>query len=420
MFCTKCGYQLSRDMKFCKKCGTEVDAISSEPSGNISIEPEKVYEDMRGNEYRIPKRPKKWVYILITVFTIVCIVCIVGILNNQNNKPGLENKTSQVIKIGDEASIGKTSLKVTKAYYTSTISDSSFSKDAEGVYLVVEYTVKNIGNEDLTLVEHDTKIVDANDRVYNAAQCPLDQDKRFQGERVFILSTINPGGTYNGLVAFDVPDKKGKYDFEYTAEADVKAIRITLSDIEDLDNATDNSAKATDGSSDFNGPDYQTGDSNEVAYSFIYYIGASIDDIYKDFKDVSWENVNSDITGYNAIAGKIHSFGNDADCIISYKNGLVEGVLIIFSDDSSMLYKGQFYQTVRDGLIAQFGSPQYTTVSDGISSAEILAEYGAGTVLLDDWDNQSFLIEHSMENKGGKYIHGISFMANDLMDTLGF
>ncbi|MFG3410294.1 DUF4352 domain-containing protein [Streptomyces sp. NPDC048142] len=104
--------------------------------------------------------------------------------------------------IGDPVRDGKFEFTVTRLQPgLPRIGSTDFGSEAQGQFILVHMTVKNIGSESQTFNGSDQKLFDAKDREYSAdsgAAIYLDESESF-------LNSINPGNSVAGIVVFDVP-----------------------------------------------------------------------------------------------------------------------------------------------------------------------------------------------------------------------
>jgi hypothetical protein len=105
--------------------------------------------------------------------------------------------------IGDVVKDGKFSFKATKVETgVARVGGEYLGSDAQGQYILVHVTVKNIGDEAQLFSGSSQKLIDSRNRKYDtdtgAAALGLKNSNAF-------LNNINPGNTVNGILLFDVP-----------------------------------------------------------------------------------------------------------------------------------------------------------------------------------------------------------------------
>jgi Domain of unknown function (DUF4352) len=105
--------------------------------------------------------------------------------------------------IGDVVKDGKFSFKATKVETgVARVGGEYLGSDAQGQYILVHVTVKNIGDEAQLFSGSSQKLIDSGNRKYDtdsgAAALGLKNSNAF-------LNNINPGNTVKGILLFDVP-----------------------------------------------------------------------------------------------------------------------------------------------------------------------------------------------------------------------
>ena len=105
--------------------------------------------------------------------------------------------------LGDTVRDGKFSFKVTKVEKgVARVGGEYLGSDAQGQYVLVYVTVKNIGDEAQLFSDSSQKLIDTRGRQYDpdsgAAALGLKNSNAF-------LNRINPGNAVNGILLFDVP-----------------------------------------------------------------------------------------------------------------------------------------------------------------------------------------------------------------------
>jgi hypothetical protein len=121
---------------------------------------------------------------------------------SKEETPQKEAEKPKVAGIGDVVKDGKFSFKITKVEKgLSKVGQGYTASKAQGQYVLVHVTVKNIGDEAQMFSDSEQKLIDTKDREYDAdsgAAIWLEDSNGF-------LKNINPGNTVKGFVLFDVP-----------------------------------------------------------------------------------------------------------------------------------------------------------------------------------------------------------------------
>jgi hypothetical protein len=120
-------------------------------------------------------------------------------------KPGKSRAPRQahVPGLGDLVKDGKFAFKVTKVEKgLSQVGEGFTVHKAQGQYVLVHLTVKNIGDEAQTFSDYAQKLIDTKGRTFDAdtgAAVWLQDSNAF-------LEKINPGNSVKGFLLFDVPE----------------------------------------------------------------------------------------------------------------------------------------------------------------------------------------------------------------------
>lgn len=118
---------------------------------------------------------------------------------NQSSKP----KKPQAPALGDVVKDGKFAFKVSKVEKgLSQVGEGFTVSKAQGQYVLIHLTVKNIGDKAQMFSDSAQKLIDAKGRTFDAdsgaAVLGLRDSNAF-------LNNINPGNAVNGILLFDVP-----------------------------------------------------------------------------------------------------------------------------------------------------------------------------------------------------------------------
>ncbi len=105
--------------------------------------------------------------------------------------------------VGDIVKDGKFAFKVTKVEKgLAQVGEGMLASKAQGQYILIHLTVKNIGDEAQMFSDSEQKLIDAKGRQFDAdsgaAALGLKDSNAF-------LKNINPGNSVRGIVLFDVP-----------------------------------------------------------------------------------------------------------------------------------------------------------------------------------------------------------------------
>jgi hypothetical protein len=114
---------------------------------------------------------------------------------------GTEKAKPKTPGIGDTVKDGKFSFKVTKLENRTQVGSDFLNKKAQGKFLLVHVTVKNIGDEAQSFFGNNQKLLDSKGRKYEAdAEAAI-----YLADSKSLYEEINPGNSVKGRVLFDVP-----------------------------------------------------------------------------------------------------------------------------------------------------------------------------------------------------------------------
>jgi hypothetical protein len=143
-------------------------------------------------------------------------------------KPSAAKKaTTATPKIGTPVRDGKFEFTVTGMKSASSIGNQYLKEEAQGKFLLVSVTVKNIGDRAQLFDASSQTLFDTKGREYSAdggaALYLGDAGKSF-------LEQINPGNVVKGIVVFDIPpgtalDRVELHDSPFSGGADVKLVK---------------------------------------------------------------------------------------------------------------------------------------------------------------------------------------------------
>lgn len=180
----------------------------------------KLYDEY-GNEVRVAKRGGclKWFGIGLVLFLVVSVIASMGEDDNtpsssqsasvaSTEQPAEQEEEKEVEEesfgIGDTIQAGDLSVKVNNVSSASVI-ESMFSQEvpSTGNYLLIDMTVRNDGNDAVTVDNNNFKLV-RGETTYNSdstATIYANEDSTS-----FFLNSLNPEATLSGTVVFDISE----------------------------------------------------------------------------------------------------------------------------------------------------------------------------------------------------------------------
>lgn len=136
--------------------------------------------------------------------------------NSTENSQSSDSKTAEAdnaptyAKIGDEITIEHFVYRVNDVRFAKSLGNEFTKQTADGIYLIVDLSLKNMDNEEHTLDNSMFKLTDASGTEFQSstdATTALEMD----GKETLFLKQCNPKIQKQGLLAFEVPEK-GVYD----------------------------------------------------------------------------------------------------------------------------------------------------------------------------------------------------------------
>lgn len=125
---------------------------------------------------------------------------------NSDEKAKESVNTPTYAKIGDEISIEHFIYKVNNVRYAKSLGNEFAKQTADGIYLIVDLSLKNMANEEHTLDNSLFKLTDATGTEFESsteATTALEMD----GKQTLFLKQCNPKIQKQGLLVFEVPEK---------------------------------------------------------------------------------------------------------------------------------------------------------------------------------------------------------------------
>ena len=123
-----------------------------------------------------------------------------------------QNGRDEIFKLNQDVPVGHFSYKASDFKYRESVGSSFYRETADGLYLIVDMSIKNIDRESRYAVAQSCFLTDEDGYKYEPnsdASIAL----AMQGYNTFSLSTINPGITSKGILVFEVPRKDDYYLF---------------------------------------------------------------------------------------------------------------------------------------------------------------------------------------------------------------
>lgn len=112
--------------------------------------------------------------------------------------------------IGETISVGHFAYTVNSIRYKKTVGDSYFNETADGIFLLINISIKNISDETRTIDSSCFTLVDDKGREYEYA---IDASNVLEvnGSKSLFLKQCQPGISTKGTLIFEVPEKQDYY-----------------------------------------------------------------------------------------------------------------------------------------------------------------------------------------------------------------
>lgn len=104
--------------------------------------------------------------------------------------------------IGDRVVSGNIAYTITNVQTSPTLSNEYSSTSADGIFVIVDMTLENIGKETITMTSNYVKLVDDQARVFESDS---DSWMYIDNNNNLLLKQLQPGLQTNGRIVFDVP-----------------------------------------------------------------------------------------------------------------------------------------------------------------------------------------------------------------------
>ena len=183
--CKSCKADIPNDAKKCSHCGT----------------------DQRNWAKKHP--------ILTGLGVIIVIFIILGVAGSGSSKNGSSssgsntassNQPAKAAKIGDTVTDNnQMSFTVNNVTTAQTLGNSYTAKTAQGIYEVINVTIKNGGKTTATINSSDFKLTDSQGRTFDTSTDGETAKSMAEGKSDFFLQQVQPGLNTTGDLVFDIP-----------------------------------------------------------------------------------------------------------------------------------------------------------------------------------------------------------------------
>jgi hypothetical protein len=118
----------------------------------------------------------------------------------------VEHSESTLAKIGDEISIENFSYRVNDVYFSRSLGNEFTTQTADGIYLIVDLSLKNMDKEEHTLDNSLFKLTDETGTEYESSN-DGNTALEMSGQPTLFLKQCNPKIQKQGFLCFEVPNE---------------------------------------------------------------------------------------------------------------------------------------------------------------------------------------------------------------------
>lgn len=113
-----------------------------------------------------------------------------------------ENEQMTAYVIGDRVVSGDIAYTITNVQTSPTLSNEYSSTSADGIFVIVDMNLENVGKETITMTSNYVKLVDDQARVFES---DTDSWMYIDNNDNLLLKQLQPGLQTKGRIVFDVP-----------------------------------------------------------------------------------------------------------------------------------------------------------------------------------------------------------------------
>lgn len=243
MFCQKCGTQNTDDANFCSKCGNNLSFKPEIEKKGINNEIFTAESFKRMSEKNVIQEPKKKGSGWGTILFIIIGLAVLGAISDTNNKSSDTNTVSTpvitstvtpipLVKIGERIIVDDFAYTyhgmATSQTIGSYIGSTFYGEQASGKFIILDFTIENVGKDSETMQFSNINIVDDQGRTFQhnwQAEVDLWTDKK---EPILNNVQLQPGLPKRGKIVFDVPENiNGKIELSGGLFSEKRYISLT-------------------------------------------------------------------------------------------------------------------------------------------------------------------------------------------------
>lgn len=147
------------------------------------------------------------------VVVIVVIIAIIAVVMGGGDTDSSKDETKNA-KIGEKVKVDDLEYIVNSVQTANSVGNQYVSSNADGKYIVADVTVKNNGDESITIDTELFKILngDATNGADSSASTDANTSASDPSDIGFFLEKLNPGNEKTGKVVFDVSEETAQSD----------------------------------------------------------------------------------------------------------------------------------------------------------------------------------------------------------------
>jgi hypothetical protein len=147
------------------------------------------------------------------VVVIVVIIAIIAVVMGGGDTDSNKDETKNA-KIGEKVKVDDLEYTVNSVQTANSVGNQYVSSNADGKYIVADVTVKNNGDESITIDTELFKILngDATNGADSSASTDANTSASDPSDIGFFLEKLNPGNEKTGKVVFDVSEETAQSD----------------------------------------------------------------------------------------------------------------------------------------------------------------------------------------------------------------
>ncbi|MDU9371582.1 DUF4352 domain-containing protein [Staphylococcus ureilyticus] len=148
------------------------------------------------------------------VVVIVIIIAVIATVSGGGDSSSSNKNETKDAKIGEKVKVDDIEYTINSVETADSVGNQYVSSSADGKYIVADVTVKNNGDESITIDTELFKIIDgdATNGADSSASTDANTSASNPSDIGFFLEKLNPGNEKTGKVVFDVSEKTAQSD----------------------------------------------------------------------------------------------------------------------------------------------------------------------------------------------------------------